>query len=60
VAVDQHAAVAQAQPVARQTDDALDQMQRRIDGIMKDDNVAVADEIRRRKSREAAGGDFPC
>ena len=35
------AAAAKAEVVARKTDDALDEMQARVHGVMKDDDVAA-------------------
>ena len=39
------AAVAQAEAIARQADDALDEVERRVDGIVEDDDVAAVDGV---------------
>src|SRR5882757_10342225 len=41
VAVDEDAAAVQAEMVAGKADDALDEMQRGVDGVVKDDDVAA-------------------
>jgi hypothetical protein len=52
VAVDEDAAAVEAEVVAGQADDALDEMEGGIDGVVEDDDVAAMDGGR----REEAGG----